>query len=256
MKLKLQKNMVTKAELDRLVKKYETVEFFYDDPIGIPNRFKDKKDKEIAGFIASLVAYGRREIFIKKLNQLLNIAQNEPYNFIMNFEPKILGDFNYRFGKPEDFAQIFEILKTLYKSDGGLEKLFKFGYENKIDGNMFVPVTDYFYSRAKKPDALGFKFMIPDARKGSAMKRMCMYMRWMVRKGPVDFGIWNFMPASELLMPLDTHVARISRQMGILTRSANDFKAVLELTENLKQFDPEDPVKYDFAIFGYGVNNR
>ena len=255
-RLKSQKTMITKTELDKLVKKYETIEFFKDDPIGIPNRFTDKRDKEIAGFIASLVAYGRREIFIKKLNQLLSIAENEPYNFIMNFEPKILGDFNYRFGKPEDFAQIFEILKKLYKSDGGLEKLFKYGYENKIGGNMFVPITDYFYSRAKEPEAMGFKFMIPDARKCSAMKRMCMYLRWMVRKGPVDFGIWDFMPASELLMPLDTHVARISRQMGILTRSANDFKAVLELTENLKQFDPSDPVKYDFAIFGYGVNNK
>ncbi len=248
--------MIKKTELDKLVKKYETKEFFYDDPIGIPNRFSDKKDKEIAGFMASLVAYGRREIFIKKLNQLLKIAQNEPLNFILNFEPKILGDFNYRFGKPEDFAQIFKILKNLYEKDNGLEKLFEYGYKNQINDNMFIPVTDYFYSRAEKPEALGFKFMIPDARKGSAMKRMCMYLRWMVRKGDVDFGIWNFMPASDLLIPLDTHVARISREMGLLKRNANDFKSVIELTENLKQFDPKDPVKYDFAIFGYGVNNK
>ena len=259
--------MITKPELDKLVEKYETKEFFYDDPIGIPNKFSDKKDKELAGFIASLVAYGRREIFIKKLNRLLfNIAQNEPYNFIINFEPKMLGDFNYRFGKPEDFAQIFEILKDLYKNDGGLEELFKYGYTNTLHPlpqearensyNMFVPVTDYFYSRAKNPEALGFKFMIPDARKGSAMKRMCMFLRWMVRGGEVDFGIWDFMPASDLLIPLDTHVARISREMGLLSRNANDFKAVLELTKNLKQFDPQDPVKYDFAIFGYGVNNK
>ena len=257
--------MITKPELDKLVKKYETKEFFYDDPIGIPNKFSDKKDKELAGFIASLVAYGRREIFIKKLNQLLlDVAQNEPYNFIINFKPEMLGDFNYRFGKPEDFAQIFEVLKNLYKNDGGLEELFKYGYANtyhsqevrEISYNMFVPVTDYFYSRAKNPEALGFKFMIPDARKGSAMKRMCMFLRWMVRGGEVDFGIWDFMPKSDLLIPLDTHVARISREMGLLTRNANDFKAVLELTENLKQFDPQDPVKYDFAIFGYGVNNK
>ena len=248
--------MITKEKLDKLVEKYETREFFYDDPIGIPNKFSDKKDKEIAGFIASLVAYGRREIFIKKLNQLFGIAQNEPYNFIMNFEPKILGDFNYRFGKPEDFSQIFEIIKLLYKQDGGLEELFKYGYQNSVEKNMFIPVTDYFYSRAKDKEALGFKFMIPDARKGSAMKRMCMYLRWMVRKGEVDFGIWDFMPTSDLFMPLDTHVARISREIGLLKRNANDFKAVLELTENLKKFDPKDPVKYDFAIFGYGVNNK
>ena len=248
--------MITKCELDKLVSKYETKDFFYDDPIGIPNIFEEKRDKEIAGFIASLVAYGRREVFIKKLNQLLDIANNEPYNFIMNFESKTLGSFNYRFGKADDFSQIFKILKNLYKNDGGLEELFKYGYNNKINENMFIPVTDYFYSRAKDPDAIGFKFMIPDARKGSAMKRMCMYLRWMVRKGDVDFGIWDFMPASDLLIPLDTHVAKISRQMGLLTRNANDFKAVMELTENLKQFDPQDPVKYDFAIFGLGVNNK
>ena len=181
------------------------------------------------------------------------MAQNEPYNFILNFEPKILGDFNYRFGKPDDFAQIFLILKNLYEKDGGLEALFKYGYEN-FNPNMFVPVTDYFYSRVEN-GGQGFYFMIPNAQNGCAMKRMCMFLRWMVRKGPVDFGIWDFMPASDLLIPLDVHVARISREMGLLKRSSNDFKAVLELTENLRKFDPNDPVKYDFAMFGYGVNN-
>lgn len=248
--------MITKEKIDELVEKYETIDFIKDDPISIPHRFSDKKDIEIAGFISSLVAYGRRDVFIKKLNQLLEIAQNEPYNFIMNFEPEILGDFNYRFGKPDDFAQIFNIMRNLYKKDGGLEELFNYAFQNQTDGNMFIPVTDYFYSRAQDNNAMGFKFMIPDARKGSAMKRMCMFLRWMVRKGPVDFGIWNFMPASDLLIPLDTHVARLSREMGFLKRNANDFKSVIEITENLRKFDPQDPVKYDFAMFGYGVNER
>ena len=122
--------MITKEKIDELVLKYETEEFIKDDPIRIPNKFTEKKDIEIAGFIASLVAYGRREVFIKKLNQLLDIAQYEPYNFIMNFEPEILGDFNYRFGKPEDFAQIFDIMRNLYEKDGGLEELFKYGYQS------------------------------------------------------------------------------------------------------------------------------
>lgn len=248
--------MITKDEIDKLVQTYETKEFFYDDPVGIPNRFSDKKDKEIAGFIASLVAYGRREVFLKKLAILFEIAQNEPLNFILNFEPEILGDFNYRFGKPDDFAQIFNIMHDLYEKEGGLEELFKYGYENQINENMFIPVTDYFYSKARDNSAQGFRFMLPDARKGSAMKRMCMYLRWMVRKGPVDFGLWNFMPASDLYIPLDTHVARISREMGLLTRNANDFKSVVELTENLKKFDANDPAKYDFALFGYGVNEQ
>lgn len=248
--------MITKEEIDKLAAVYETKDFFKDDPVGIPNRFSDKKDKELAGFIASLVAYGRRDVFLKKLAVLFEIAQNEPLNFILNFEPEILGDFNYRFGKPEDFAQIFNILRSLYEQEGGLEELFKYGYENQINDNMFIPVTDYFYSRAQDNTAQGFRFMLPDARKGSAMKRMCMYLRWMVRKGPVDFGLWNFMPASDLYIPLDTHVARISREMGLLARNANDFKSVIELTENLKKFDAEDPARYDFALFGYGVNEQ
>ena len=248
--------MITKSEIDKLVEKYENIDFIKDDPVKIPNRFSEKKDIEIAGFIASLVAYGRREVFLKKLDTLFCIAQNEPLNFILNFEPKILGDFNYRFGKPEDFSQIFNIMRDLYSKNSSLEDLFKYGYENQIDDNMFIPITDYFYANAKDNNSQGFKFMLPNARKGSAMKRMCMYLRWMVRKGPVDFGIWNFMKPSELLIPLDTHVARLSREMGLLTRNANDFKSVLEITENLRKFDPEDPVKYDFAMFGYGVNEN
>lgn len=248
--------MITKSEIDKLAEEYETIDFIKDDPISIPKRFSEKKDIEIAGFIASLVAYGRREVFLKKLDTLFSIAQNEPLNFILNFEPKILGDFNYRFGKPEDFAQIFAIMYDLYSNNSSLEELFKYGYENQIDDNMFIPITDYFYSKAKDNNAMGFKFMIPDARKGSAMKRMCMYLRWMVRKGPVDFGVWEFMKPSELLIPLDTHVARLSREMGLLKRSANDFKSVLEITENLRKFDQQDPVKYDFAMFGFGVNQN
>lgn len=244
--------MITQSEIDKLAEKYETVDFIKDDPIQFPHRFTKKEDIEIAGFIASLVAYGQRKVFIKKLDTLFEIAQNEPHNFILNFEPKILGDFNYRFGKPEDFAQIFSIMRRLYEKDGGLEELFKYGYKNS--DNMFIPVCDYFYSRFEPTQ--GVKFMVPDPKKGGAMKRMCMFLRWMVRKGPVDFGIWNFMPASDLLIPLDTHVARLSREMGLLTRNANDFKSVLEITENLRKFDPADPIKYDFALFGYGVNSN
>lgn len=249
--------MITKNELDNLVTKYETPDFIKDDPIIFSHKFSSKKDIEIAGFIASLVAYGQRPVFIKKLNTLLlEIAKAEPHNFILNFEPVILGDFNYRFGKPEDFAQIFTIMRELYTKDGGLEELFKFGYEKGKPERLFQTVTDYFYSRADENAGQGFYFMIPNPAKGGAMKRMSMFLRWMVRKGPVDFGIWDFMPASELLIPLDVHVARISREMGLLTRKQNDFKAVIELTNNLKQFDPLDPVKYDFAMFGFGVNNK
>ena len=251
-------SIISKSDIDNLVKKYETSFFIKDDPVQFCHRYRNNKyDCEIAGFIASLLAYGNRKVFIKKLENLfIEIAQDEPYNFIMNFNLGSLGNFNYRFGTASDFEQIFNILKILYTENGGLESLFRYGYENYYEKNMFIPITDYFYSKVKKSVGSGFYFMIPDPKNGGAMKRMCMYLRWMVRKGPVDMGIWNFMPASDLFIPLDVHVGRVSREMGLLERKANDFKSVVELTNNLKKFDINDPVKYDFAMFGYGVNNK
>ena len=246
--------MITKSELDRLVELYENKNFIKNDPVQFIHKYKNKKDIEIAGFVASLLAYGSREQFIKKLDKLFNeIAQNEPLNFICNFEAPMIGDFNYRFGKPNDFISIFEIMKELYCTTDGLEELFKYGYEqNKI----FETVVDYFYARANQNVGQGFYHMIPNPHNGGAMKRMCMFLRWMVRKSAVDAGIWRFMKPSELYIPLDVHVGRISRQMGLLQRKANDFKSVIELTEKLKEFDPQDPIKYDFAIFSYGVNHK
>ena len=115
-------------------------------------------------------------------------------------------------------------------------------------------VVDYFYSLAPKTAGQGFYHMIPNPANGGAMKRMNMYLRWMVRSSAVDIGIWNFMKPKDLLIPLDVHVARVSREMGLLTRKSNDFKAVLELMEPLRRFCPEDPVKYDFAMFAYGID--
>lgn len=246
--------MITKSELDSLVLKYENKDFIKDDPVQFIHRFKNKKDVELAGFIASLLAYGSRVQFIKKLDDLfINIAHNEPLNFILNFEPELIGNFNYRFGKPVDFISIFKILKELYDTTDGLEELFNYGHQQ---GKMFETVVDYFYARADKSVGQGFYQMIPNPRNNGAMKRMCMYLRWMVRKSSVDVGIWKFMKPSELYIPLDVHVGRISRQMGLLTRKANDFKAVEELTDKLREFCPDDPVKYDFAMFGYGVNHK
>ena len=245
--------MITKSELDKLVEKYENTEFIKDDPVQFLHKFKSKKDIELAAFFASLLAYGSRKQFIPKLHQLFCIAQNEPLNFIENYEEGCLGDFNYRFGKPNDFDCIFKSLKELYNSNCNLEDLFQCGYEQ---GMFFQPVTKYLYDRAGNSVGHGFYHMIPNPENGGAMKRMCMLLRWLVRKSVVDVGIWDFMPTSELYIPLDVHVGNVSRQMGLLTRKANDFKSVVELTNNLKKFCPEDPIKYDFAMFGYGVNNK
>lgn len=251
----MKREIITQFKLNKLAQKYETQDFIKDDPIQFPHRFKKAEEKEIAAFLASLFAYGNRKVFIKKLDELFQIMQNKPLDFILNFNPNSLKGFNYRFAKDVDVIEIFKILNKLYYENKSIKSLFEYGYS--IDNSilmMFQAVTDYFYSNAGNKVGQGFYHLIPNPKNKGAMKRMNMFLRWVARKGPVDLGIWEFIPTSELLIPLDVHVARISREMGLLKRSSNDFKAVLELNENLKKFDPQDPAKYDFAMFGLGVN--
>lgn len=247
--------MITKIKLEELAKKYETEDFIKDDPVQFPHRFAKSEDIEIAAFISSIFAFGSRKIFIKKLDDLFKIMNNQPHNFVINFDPKTLKGFNYRFAKDFDIIEVFQILNKLYKEDKGLKDLFEYGYRlNNSILPMLQTAADYFYSNVKNEVGMGFYHLIPNPKNGGAMKRMNMFLRWMVRKPPVDLGIWDFIPTSELLIPLDTHVSRLSREMGLLKGSRDNFKAVLELTENLRKFDPQDPVKFDFAMFGLGVN--
>lgn len=256
--------MITQTKLEELAQRYETQDFIKDDPIQFAHRCERIEDAEISAFLASIFAYGNRKVFIKKLDELFNIMNNNPLEFVLNFEPKSLKGFNYRFAKDFDIIEVFLILKKLYAQDGGLKKLFEYGYTlpSPLRGEgrvrvfeMFKAVTDYFYSNVQNKVGMGFYHLIPCPDNGGAMKRMNLFLRWMVRKPPVDLGLWDFIPTSELLIPLDVHVARISREMNLLKRSSNDFKAVLELTQNLKNIDKNDPVKFDFAIFGLGVNS-
>lgn len=238
-----------KKILDELVKKYETEDFVKNDPVRYLHRFKNPYDIEIAGFIASMFAYGKRELFLKKLD----------YFFEAPFDPKNpdyerFKDFDYRFSKGIDLIRILEILSGIYVQNETLGSFFRYFYEKTgtISG-MLQGVCDYFYANVKNDVTKGFYHLIPNPSKGGAMKRMNMMLRWFVRKSPVDRGIWTFIDKSELIIPLDVHVARISRMTGLLTRKSNDFLSAKEITENLKVFDPIDPVKYDFAIFGAGV---
>ena len=250
--------MITKTELDKLVEKYETPEFIKDDPIQFIHRGKCKEDSELLGFIASLFAYGNRKMFIKKLEEIFAKADGDIVGFIKNGDFSSLKGVEYRFSKENDIIPIFEILAKLYNESRGLSELFEYGFnldsQNMIF-NTLKTVTDYFYARAHKTVGQGFYHMIPNPANGGAMKRMNMFLRWMVRKPPVDLGIWTFIKPKDLLIPLDVHVARVSRQMGLLERKSNDFKAVLELMKPLREFCPEDPVKYDFAMFAYGIEN-
>ena len=241
-----------KQLLDSLVQKYETKDFIKDDPIQFPHRYTNREDIEISAFLASLFAFGQRSVFISKLNTLFSHMGKSPHEYILKGDFNLNG-LNYRFFKPEDIEGFLTVLHQLYLKDGGLSDLFKKAYKS---GNLMQYVCDYFYSHAPKTAGTGFYFGIPNPAKGGAMKRMWMFLRWMVRKSPVDFGIWNFIPINELKIPLDTHVARISRELGLIKRNANDAKTVNELSVVLSEFCPDDPVKYDFALFGYGINNK
>lgn len=245
-----------KKYLEDLRKKYETADFIKDDPIQFPHLFKnDVKNLEIMGFISSIFAFGKREVFIQKLNHLLFIMENNPYEFILNFEKneKKLNGFLYRFYKDEDIKILFYILSDMFKKNMTIGDLF---YENKSNfvNDIFQGVYEYFHSSKYYKNSNGFSFMISNPNNLGANKRMNMFLRWMVRKGPVDFGVWDFIDKKDLIIPLDVHCANVSRSLSLLKRKQNDFKSAWELTQKLKEFDATDPVKFDFALFGAGVN--
>ena len=242
--------------LDKYAEKYDTIDFIKNDPSKFIHLYQNTKDIEIAGFIASMFAYGKRELFIKKLETFLTKDKNlTDYIKNLNENDEILKNFDYRFSKGIDFIQILKILKKLNDEKESLGSLFEYHYSQKhtITG-MLQGVADYFYSNVTTDITKGFYHLIPNPSKGGAMKRMNMMLRWFVRKSPVDRGIWKFIDKSELIIPLDVHVGNISRQLGLLSGKNNNMKSAVEITNNLKIFDKNDPVKYDFALFGVGVN--
>lgn len=242
--------------LDKYAKQYDTEDFIKDDPVQFVHLYDTPKNIEIAGFIASMFAYGKRELFIKQLKTFLTKKKNLS-EFIKDFDEndEILKNFNYRFSKGVDFIQILKILQKLQAENESLKSLFKYHYEQSHNIiKMLSGVTDYFYSNVTMDVTQGFYHLLPDPQKGGAVKRMNMMLRWFVRKSPVDVGIWDFIDKSELIIPLDVHVGNISRQLGLLTRKNNDMKSAMEITENLRKMDKNDPIKYDFALFGIGIN--
>lgn len=245
-----------KKILDKYAEQYDTEDFIKDDPVQFVHLYKDTKDTELAGFIASMFAYGKRELFISKLKSFFEKVEH-PFDYIKNFDENdnFINNFNYRFSKGIDFLQILKILKNLENEGETIQSLFRYAYNNTgtITG-MLQGVVEYFYSNADMNVTQGFYHLLPNPAKNGAMKRMNMMLRWFVRKSPVDVGIWNFIDKSELIIPLDVHVGNISRKIGLLERKNNDMRSALEITEKLKEFDENDPVKYDFALFGIGIN--
>jgi uncharacterized protein (TIGR02757 family) len=248
--------MDLKAFLDEKYNQYNCVNFIETDPISIPRCFSRKEDIEIAGFLSATIAWGQRVTIIRNANKLVELMDGQPFEYLTNgsFDDlKRFGTFVHRTFNGVDCQYFILALSEIYRENGGLEKLFSAGYA--IDGTIKTAVThfrDIFLSFTPQPRT-GKHIANPST--GSSAKRINMFLRWMVRpaKCGVDFGLWNSIPPFALMMPLDVHSGNVARKLGLLHRTQNDWQAVEELTANLRLFDPADPVKYDFALFGLGA---
>ncbi len=245
--------------LEEKVNTYNQPGFIPQDPISIPHLYSSKEDIEISGFLAAVIAWGQRPVILKNATQLLERMDHVPSAFIRDHQQKdrkAFKNFVHRTFNGIDCIYFLEALQQIYLHHDGLEGSFSriFQQEQQL-GSAISEWRKLFFSF--HPPMRSGKH-ISDPLKNSSAKRICMYLRWMVRKDKagVDFGLWNKIPASSLHAPLDIHSGRIARNLGILTRKQDDWKAVIELTGNLSKFDPHDPVKYDFALFGLGVNER
>lgn len=246
----------TKQLLDRSYSEYACKLFIDNDPVQIPHRFTNSTDIEISGLLAATIAWGNRKSIIGSMDRLIAIMGNSPHEFVTNFTPadsKYLDGFAHRTFNSTDAVAFIGALKNIYLNHGGLRKVFADGYSRS--GSVTGAISHYRNIFTSGSFAQRSTKHIPDIDKGSAAKRLNMYLRWMVRPSTegVDFGIWSEIPTSALLIPLDVHASRVARKLGLLERKQNDMRAVVELTDELKRFDPADPVKYDFALFGLGV---
>lgn len=240
---------------DFLEEKYDNYNrpgFIGSDPVSILHRFTLKEDIEIAGFLAATIAWGQRVTIINNANRMMKLMGNSPYDFVMTAKEKDLkcfNDFVHRTFNGTDAVFFMRSLKNIYRNHGGLEQTF-----NKKECSAAIMNFRTIFFSVEHPQRTMKHVSNPS--ENSSAKRLCMYLRWMVRKDNrgVDMGIWNsqLLP-SYLMCPLDVHSGNVARKLGILKRSQDDWKAVAELTNALRLFDPKDPVKYDFALFGLGV---
>jgi uncharacterized protein (TIGR02757 family) len=243
--------------LEDKVTLYNRPEFIKDDPVSIPHEYSRKQDIEIAGFFAAIFSWGNRTTIIQKSRELMQLMNNSPYDFCLHHQPadlKSLLDFKHRTFNTTDLLYFIEFFKFHYTSNKSLETAFT-SHGNTIE-KMLAGFHHYFFSLEHVPARTKKHIATPE--RNSSCKRLNMFLRWMVRqdnKG-VDFGIWKKISPAQLICPLDVHVARVARRLHLLKRKPTDWLAALELTEQLRRFDPEDPVKYDFALFGMGIMEK
>jgi uncharacterized protein (TIGR02757 family) len=248
-----------KPFLDRWVDRIEQPSYIDSDPILFMHAFQDKEDQLLAGFFAATMAWGRRDIVIRKVRDFLNRMDNRPTEFIKSFsdrDARRFDGFKHRTFKPVDMKWLTKILQSILLEYGSFENFWADCNQEAQEEER--PLMSVFHEQffAKHPEApQRTRKHVSNADKKSSCKRLYLYLRWAVRKqSPVDLGLMDFIPPSKLMVPLDVHVARQARALGLLSRTYNDWWAVKELTKALRLLDPEDPAKYDYALFGLGIH--
>lgn len=250
-----------KEILDQAVEQYNQPNFIENDPIQIPHRFSKLQDVEIMGFWVSMLAWGNRKTIINSANRLIELMDGAPYDFIKNHKEADrarFADFKHRTFQYTDTLYFLEFFQHFYKNNTSLETAFSqfIKEEDECIENGLKGFHDLFFSLENAPKRTR-KHVATPIRK-STCKRLNMFLRWMVRPNDtgVDLGLWKNIKTSQLLLPLDVHVDRIARRFNLIERKQTDWKTVLELTSKMKEFDANDPVKYDFALFGIGVEEK
>jgi uncharacterized protein (TIGR02757 family) len=251
----------SKAELFELLEhgydRYCRPEFISDDPISIPHLYTEKCDQEISGLLAATIAWGQRPTILRNARQAMQLMENEPYRFVMEHSERDLKDlqgFVHRTFQAEDLKFFITSLRDIYSRYHTLEDVFLEGITPDSD-SMFGALCHFKKVFFSVPHQQRTRKHVADPSKGSSSKRLNMFLRWMVRDDGrgVDLGIWKRISPALLSCPLDVHSGRVARQLGLLARIQDDWRAVQELDTALRRFDPADPVKYDFALFGIGV---
>ncbi len=245
--------------LEQKAGQYNHPSFIGEDPISVPHRFSKLQDIEIAGFFAAIMAWGQRKTIINKANELMGLMDDAPFDFIRHHtekDRKRFLSFKHRTLQPDDILFLVEVLQQYYLKHKSLEDAFA-KHLTIADDDVYNGLAGFYEMVFDQPWILERtrKHIATPVRKSSC-KRLNMFLRWMVRSDDqgVDFGLWKNIASSQLIIPLDLHVGNVARQLQLLSRPVNDWQAAKELTTMLKRFDPEDPVKYDFALFGSGIN--
>ncbi len=245
---------INRQILDTLVARHEQPAFITTDPIAIPHGFDDPRDQEVIGLYAALLAWGRRTLILQKLEELCARMDYRPYQFVRNFDPvrdaERLHTFRHRTFQPQDAFWLTRNLQALLVRYETLESFVAAHLPSEAPdiGPVIEALSRALCALPETPRRL--QKHLPRPSTGSACKRLALYFRWMVRPGPVDLGLWRVVRPAQLVLPLDVHVSRQARAWGLLRRKANDWKAVQELTAVCRRLCPDDPVRYDFALFG------